>query len=158
MIRRYLRRLLLVLAVAAAVAGVDHASKLAAAALHPAAYTKNDATHFVPWIPAALVLLAALARYRLLLVALGVGAGAMSSNMLDSYAWRGGVPNFIHVPGTAGTWNVADLCLWASVLAVTASLARHLPAARRAAPSAPPPPLPDTPSAPPSRSATRHAE
>jgi hypothetical protein len=111
------RRALLVLLVAIAVTAADHAAKLAAAWLEPAAYMHNPAPMVYDWamlVPAVALLLPS----RVTAVLLGLYLGGSASNVADVYLWPGGVPDFIPV----GDWvaNPADFAIFGGVGALMA--------------------------------------
>jgi hypothetical protein len=101
----YAARLRLLGAVAAVFFAIDQASKLAAAALDPRWYVHNPKPHAGWWIPLGMALAVCLLPGRRFAVAGGGAAG----NVVDLYAWPGGVPDFVRTPWPHGIWNLADL-------------------------------------------------
>jgi lipoprotein signal peptidase len=115
----------LVLPVAAAVFAVDQASKLVAAAVHPASYVLNSrgpsglGTAAVALTIALVLTLPS----RAALVAAAVWAGGASGNLVDAYLWPGGVPDFLRVRWVLGTFNLADVFIFTGAVALGLSLA-----------------------------------
>ena len=115
--RRWLREVVtglpgkskLILLIALAVLALDHAAKLGAAWLEPASYMHNPAPMEYAWV----MLVPALALLFPSRVAAGLFAvvlGGAASNIVDVYAWPGGVPDFI--PMGDWVWNPADFAIY----------------------------------------------
>jgi hypothetical protein len=104
----YGRRLRLLVTVGAAVFATDQATKLAAAAYHPHWYVHHAKPHGGWWIPLAMALAVCLLPALRYAAAGGIWVGGAVGNVLDVYAWPGGVPDFIRTPWPDGIWNLAD--------------------------------------------------
>jgi hypothetical protein len=110
-------RLKLVLYLALAVVTVDHAAKLVAAWLEPAGYVHNPAPIDYEWamlVPALVLVFPSRVAAALFAVLLGGAA----SNLIDVYAWPGGVPDFI--PLGEWMWNPADFAIYGAIFALMA--------------------------------------
>jgi lipoprotein signal peptidase len=112
----YRRRVRLLLLVAAGAFAVDQGSKLAAAALRPQWYVHHAKPHAGWWIPLAMALAICLLPALRFAAAGGLWVGGAAGNVLDVYAWPGGVPDFIHTPWPHGVWNLADLFILAGAI------------------------------------------
>jgi Signal peptidase (SPase) II len=107
---------------------VDQASKLVAAAVHPSTYVLNPRTPPLPGTLAVVgtMLLVLTLSFRPALAAAAVWAGGAAGNLVDAYAWPGGVPDFIRVSWIWGTWNLADAFIAIGAVALGMSLVTWL--------------------------------
>jgi lipoprotein signal peptidase len=117
-------RLSLVLAISATVFAIDQASKLVAAAVQPANYVLNPRTPPLLGTLAVLatMLLVLTLSFRPALAAAAVWMGGAAGNLVDAYAWPGGVPDFVRVSWIWGTWNLADAFIAVGAFALGMSL------------------------------------
>jgi hypothetical protein len=105
----------IVLFIALTIIALDHAAKLAAAWLEPAAYMHNPAPMEYFWV-LLLPALALLFPSRVMAGLFAVWLGGSASNVIDIYVWPGGVPDFI--PIGDWVWNVADFAIYGGAFAL----------------------------------------
>ena len=105
----YLRRLRLIAAVAVAVIVVDHIAKVIATL--DGSIVKNPNSEFMFYLPLAHALIAAAIPSTIVRIGAAVAVGGAVSNIIDSLAWPGGIPDFV-TAGPEGTWNTADAAIW----------------------------------------------
>ena len=98
---------------------VDQVTKLLMATLEPASYGHNPRMippALTPW-PFVAAMVLAVIPFRPVSIAYGLAVGGAAGNIVDSYLWPAGTPDFI--PIGSFVINVADI-MWYGFCAVTA--------------------------------------
>ena len=109
--RRYPWRFRWVVVATAGFFAIDQLSKLLATAFPPDHYVKNDSPGPEQWEALVPLLILPLFTHRLLLVTGSMFIGGGIGNTMNSWAWPGGVPDFIDAPfpfSEPSIWNVTD--------------------------------------------------